>query len=81
MTKFGRVMALVALLANASQVFAVAEADVAPSAAAPIEEYRLPPDKLEKSQALYRTAMTMNLFGTVYGIVVLVLAACERPVS
>ena len=39
---------------------------------APIE-YRLPPDLLKKSEALYRTRMLTFAVGTVYGIVVLLL--------
>ena len=44
----------------------------------PIEEYRLPPDKLEKAHALYRTGVTINLFGTLYGIVLLVVLLALR---
>jgi STE24 endopeptidase len=77
--KIGRVLTLVAFLANASPALEAAASEGASAAdATPIEEYRLPPDKLEKAQALYRTGVTMNLFGTVYGIAVLVLVLALR---
>jgi Zn-dependent protease with chaperone function len=41
-------------------------------ASAPITEYRLPPDKLEKAAALYATNLRLFLVGTLYGIAVLV---------
>jgi STE24 endopeptidase len=41
-----------------------------------ITEYSLPPDKLAKSEALYRTRVAMFLVGTLYGIAVL-LAVLE----
>jgi len=40
---------------------------------APITEYRLPPDKLAKSEALYRTQTVMLVVDTLYGIVVLTI--------
>ena len=49
----------------------VAPATQAPSSA-PITEYRLPPDKLEKAAALYTTALRLFFVGTFYGIAVLV---------
>ncbi len=42
------------------------------TASAPITEYRLPPDKLEKAAALYTTALRLFFVGTFYGIAVLV---------
>ena len=36
-------------------------------------EYHLPPDKLVKAEALYRTGAIMHVAGTLYGFVVLVL--------
>ncbi len=39
---------------------------------APITEYRLPPDLLQKSKALYTTKLTLFVLGTVYGIALLV---------
>jgi len=72
--QIGRVLTLVVFLIGAQHVLAAEAPTDAPAAdTTPIEEYRLPPDKLEKSQALYRTAMTMNLFGTVYGIAILLV--------
>jgi Zn-dependent protease with chaperone function len=38
-----------------------------------ITEYRLTPDKLEKSTALYRTRTILFVLGTIYGIAVLLL--------
>jgi STE24 endopeptidase len=46
------------------------------SSAQVINEYSLPPDKLTKSKALYRTRVAMFLVGTLYGIAVL-LAVLE----
>jgi len=43
-----------------------------------ITEYRLPPDKLEKSTALYRTRVAMYVLGTLYGLAVLVLVLTLR---
>jgi STE24 endopeptidase len=40
---------------------------------APITEYRLPPDKLAKSEALYRTESVMLVVDTIYGIAVLTI--------
>ena len=72
--QLGRVLTLVVFLIGAQHGLAAEQPAGAPAAdATPIEEYRLPPDKLEKSQALYRTAMTMNLFSTLYGIAILVV--------
>jgi Zn-dependent protease with chaperone function len=42
-------------------------------APAQLESYQLPPDKLKKAEALYRTRMLTFVLGTVYGIVLLVL--------
>ncbi|MGD9905005.1 MAG: M48 family metallopeptidase [Vicinamibacterales bacterium] len=39
---------------------------------APITEYRLPPDALARSEALYRTTIAMTVVGTVYGLALLV---------
>ena len=55
-----------------------AQAAAAPLSAAiapivPIAEYSLPPDKLEKSAALYRTGVILFVLGTLYGIGVLAL--------
>lgn len=36
-----------------------------------VTEYRLPPDKLAKAEALYKTTTVLYLFGMVFGIVVL----------
>ena len=36
-------------------------------------DYRLPPGKLAKAEALYRTGVVMHVAGTLYGFVVLVL--------
>jgi STE24 endopeptidase len=36
-----------------------------------VTEYRLPPDKLAKAEALYKTRTVLYLFGLVFGIVVL----------
>jgi STE24 endopeptidase len=36
-----------------------------------VSEYRLPPDKLTKAEALYKTRTVLYLFGIVFGIVVL----------
>ena len=81
-----RTPAVLCLLILVSWLFAVPFAsaqEVAPAAvvatdsvdavvAAPIE-YRLPPDLLKKSAALYRTRMLTYAVGTVYGIVLLIL--------
>jgi len=46
---------------------------IAPIAAhAGLTEYRLPPELLEKSEALYRTRMLTFVAGTVYGILLLI---------
>ncbi len=36
-----------------------------------VTEYRLPPDKLAKAEALYKTTTVLYLFGMVFGIIVL----------
>ena len=41
--------------------------------AAPLTRYELAPDLLKRSEALYRTRMLTFVFGTVYGVVLLVL--------
>jgi STE24 endopeptidase len=72
--QLGRALTLVVVLIGAQHGLAAEQPAVVPAVdATRIEEYRLPPDKLEKSQALYRTAMTMNLFSTLYGIAILVV--------
>jgi len=55
---------------------AAASATIA--AADAIVEYRLPPDKLAKAEALYRTRVTMFAVGTVYGLAVLVAVLALR---
>src|SRR5215472_16513620 len=40
-------------------------------AATPTTVYTLPPDKLEKSKALYDLRGKLRIFGTIYGLVVL----------
>ncbi len=40
---------------------------------APITEYRLPPDKLARAEALYHTGTVMFVVGTIYGIAVLTI--------
>jgi len=54
------------------------EAAVAEPANSPevIAEYRLPPDKLARSEALYRTRVALFIVGTLYGVAVL-LAVLE----
>ncbi len=70
---------MLAFLIGAQHTLAAEAPDASPAAdATPITEYRLPPDKLEKSQALYRTGVTMNLFATVYGIALLVVLLSLR---
>ncbi len=77
--KIGNVLLLALLLAHASNALGEPESAAAPAAdATVIDEYRLPPDMLEKSQALYRTGVTMSLFGTVYGIAVLIMLLSFR---
>jgi len=39
---------------------------------APITEYRLPPDALARSEALYRTTIAITIASTVYGVALLV---------
>ena len=43
-----------------------------------LTEYRLPPDTLARSEALYRTSTVMLVVGTVYGLAVLVLLLVAR---
>lgn len=50
---------------------AVVLAVTALGAQEPITEYRLPPEALAKSEALYRTTIVMTIVGTVYGLAVL----------
>ncbi len=77
--RLGRVWIFFAFLIGAQHALAAAALEAAPAAdPAPITEYRLPPDKLEKSVALYRTGVTMNLFATVYGIALLVVLLSLR---
>lgn len=45
---------------------------VASTANGIITEYRLPPNKLERAKALYRTRVAMLVVGTIYGLVVIV---------
>ena len=41
-------------------------------------EYHLPPGKLQKAEALYRTGVVMHVAGTLYGFVVLALLVVSR---
>ncbi len=65
-----------------SSTFATAQTAPAPQTTAPAElqihpqelkvtEYRLPPDKLAKAEALYKTSTVLYLAGLVFGIIVL----------
>jgi STE24 endopeptidase len=78
--KLGRMLTLVMFLTSAQHALATDAPDGATAVieGTPIEEYRLPPDKLEKAHALYRTGVTINLFGTLYGIVLLVVLLALR---
>ncbi|MEW6321232.1 MAG: M48 family metallopeptidase [Acidobacteriota bacterium] len=49
-----------------------------PADARPIAEYTLPPDTLEKAEALYYTGMAMFVVGNVYGLVLLVAILAGR---
>jgi STE24 endopeptidase len=74
-----RIALIFALLCVASATWAQEpEAIVEPSpepaieASTPITEFRLPPDKLEKAEALYTTGVRLYVVGTLYGIAVLI---------
>lgn len=49
-----------------------------PSAVAPVSGYTLPPETLQKAEALYRTRLAMLLVGTVYGLVILTVVLGAR---
>lgn len=57
-------------------LFAIAVAAHAQSA--PITQYSLPPDKLEKAHALYTVRSTLHFVETLYGIVLLVVLLAIR---
>jgi STE24 endopeptidase len=65
----------VATRADASEPAAVTTPDAAQmsDAGMPITEYRLPPDKLAKSEALYHTKVVMFVVEALYGIGVLTI--------
>ncbi len=68
----GIAAALLAVPAGAQEPDLGAAASVEASPPEAIAEYRLPPDRLEKAEALYRTSLRLFLVGTAYGIAVLV---------
>lgn len=59
--------------ADGSEPAAVTTPDILPESAAPITEYRLPPEKLAKAEALYRTRAVMLVVDALYGIAVLTI--------
>ncbi len=75
------VVCLSAPLARAAQATASGQPSQVSSPASGddvLTEYRLPPDTLARSEALYRTSTVMLVVGTVYGLAVLVLLLVAR---
>lgn len=62
-------------------VWGLAIAVVSPAqspVAAILTDYRLPPEQLQKAEALYRTGVFLSVFGTLYGVAVLILLLVSR---
>ena len=62
-------------LAQPPEALATTEAAQGPDT---VTEYRLPPDELEKAEALYHTGVVLFVVGTLYGLAVLVAALAFR---
>jgi STE24 endopeptidase len=69
---------LLLLFASVSSVWCEEAAEKIVVAATPIDEYRLPPNQLQKAEALYRTRMVMLVANTAYGIALLALVLWLR---
>lgn len=67
----GIAAACVPTYAGAQETDPTAGAIVETAPSGPVTEYRLPPDKLEKAEALYATGLRLFAVGTVYGIALL----------